>query len=109
MTRYVDKAEPEQHDNAIGVWDSEGGASGRAPGVEQYGLRIEAYRSGTIYHVFTGVPARQDRQEMIRLSRSLAIDGMLSLSRRNEVGRRAASNLLPDIRTRANARPECLR
>lgn len=46
---------------------------------------------------------------MIGLSRSVATDGMLSLNRRNEVDRRGGSSLLADIRTRAHARPECLR
>lgn len=109
MTRYIHETERERHDRAIGVWDNEGGASARAPGDEQYGRRIEADRSWTIYHVFTGVPARRDGQEMIGLSRSVATDGMLSLNRRNEVGRRGGSSLLADIRTRAHARPECLR
>lgn len=87
MTRYVDETERERHDRAIGVWDNEGGASVRTPGDEQYGRRIEADRSWTIYHVFTGIPASREGLEMIGLSRSVATDGMLSLNRRNE-GRR---------------------
>ena len=87
MTRYIDEIERERHDRAISVWDNEGGASARAPGDEQYGRRIEADRSWTIYHVFTGVPASRGGQEMIGLSHSAATDGMLSLNRRSE-GRR---------------------
>jgi hypothetical protein len=34
---------------------------------------------------------------------------MLSLNRHNEVGRRTGSSGLPEIRTRAHARPERLR
>ena len=109
MTRYIVETECERHDRAIGVWDNEGGASVRAASDEQYGRRIEADRSWTIYHVFTGVPAVREGLEMIGLSRSVATDGMLSLNRRNEVGRRAGSCLLADIRTTAHARPECLR
>jgi hypothetical protein len=85
MTRYGDEIERKWHDRAIGVWDNEGGASARAPSDEQYGRRIEADRSWTIYHVFTGVPASREGLEMIGLSRSVATDGMLSLNRRNEV------------------------
>lgn len=49
----------------------------------QYGRRIEADRSWTIYHVFTGVPARIDSEVMVGLSRSDATRGMLHLNRRN--------------------------
>ena len=92
MTRYIDEIERERHDRAIGVWDNEGGASARAPGDEQYGRRIEADRSWTIYHVFTGVPANREGEEMIGLSRSDATDGMLSLNRRNDVRRNEQAN-----------------
>lgn len=92
MTRYIDEIERERHDRAIGVWDNEGGASARAPGDEQYGRRIEADRSWTIYHVFTGVPASREGQEMIGLSHSAATDGMLSLNRRNDVRRKEHIN-----------------
>lgn len=109
MTRYVDETERERHDRAIGVWDNEGGASGRAPGDEQYGRRIEANRSWTVYHVFTGVPASREGQEMIGLSRSVATDGMLSLNRRNEARRRAGSSLMADIRTTPYATGVCRR
>ena len=71
MTRYGDEIERKWHDRAIGVWDNEGGASARAPSDEQYGRRIEADRSWTIYHVFTGVPASREGLEMIGLSRSV--------------------------------------
>ena len=94
MTRYIEKTERDQHDSAISAWDNEGGASARAPGDQQYGRRIEADRSWTIYHVFTGVPANREGQEMIGLSRSLATDGMLSLNRRNDVRRKEHANAL---------------
>ena len=92
MTRYVDETERERHDRVIGVWDNEGGASVRAPGDEQYGRRIEADRSWTIYHVFTGIPASREGLEMIGLSHSAATDGMLSLNRRNDVRRKEHMN-----------------
>lgn len=109
MTRYVNETERERYDRASGVWGNEGGASVRASDSEQYGRRMETDRSWTIYHVFTGIPASQDGQEMSGLSRLVATDGMLSLNRRNEVGRRTASSGLPEIRTRSHARPEHLR
>lgn len=92
MTRYVDEAGRGQHDRVIGVWDNEGSASVRSPGDEQYGRRIEADRSWTIYHVFTGIPASQEGLEMIGLSRSVATDGMLSLNCRNERRRKEHLN-----------------
>lgn len=48
-----------------------------------YGRRVEADRSWTVYHVFTGVPARVGARTMIRLSRDDATESMLSLNRRN--------------------------
>ncbi|WP_235897463.1 hypothetical protein [Neoaquamicrobium microcysteis] len=83
MTRSVVETERERHDRAIGVWDIEESGSVRTAGDEQYGRRIEADRSWTIYHVFTGVPAAREGMEMIGLSRSVATDGMLSMNRRN--------------------------
>lgn len=112
MTRYVyvDETERERHHRAIDIWDNEGGASVRAPGDEQYGRRVEADRSWTIYHVFTGIPASREGLEMTGLSRSVATDGMLKLNRRNEVGRRARSSpMMAEIRTIAHATTECLR
>lgn len=94
MNRYIEKIERQRHDDAISVWDNEGGASARARGDEQYGRRIEADRSWTIYNVFTGVPANREGQEMIGLSRSVATDGMLSLNRRNDVRRKEHANAL---------------
>lgn len=94
MNRYREKAELERHDSAISVWDNEGGASAGARGDEQYGRRIEADRSWTIYNVFTGIPASREGLEMIGLSRSIATDGMLSLNRRDEVRRKKHANAL---------------
>lgn len=109
MTRYIEKTEWERHDSAISVWDNEGGASARAPGDEQYGRRIEADRSWTIYHVFTGIPANSEGQEMIGLGRSVATDGMVSLNRRNDVRRKEPSDgllraLLPVLTAGADQR-----
>lgn len=109
MTRHIEEIERQRHDSAISVGDNEGGASARTPGDEQYGRRIEADRSWTIYNVFTGVPAHSEGLEMIGLSRSVATDGMLSLNRRNDVRRREHANALlraplPVLTARADQR-----
>ena len=68
---------------ALGIRDDEDGAAKRDPMDHQYGRRIEADRSWTIYHVFTGVPASAEGQAMIGLSRADATSGMLSLNLEN--------------------------
>lgn len=60
---------------------------------EQYGRRVEADRSWTVYHVFTGVPARFGGDAMVGLTRSAATSGMLSLNRRNVQRRRERTGL----------------
>jgi hypothetical protein len=49
----------------------------------QFGRRVEMDHSWTVYHVFTGVPARVDGSALTYLSRSAATDGMLALNLRN--------------------------
>ncbi|WP_246694130.1 hypothetical protein [Mesorhizobium sp. M2E.F.Ca.ET.209.01.1.1] len=49
-------------------------------GDHQYGRRVEADRSWTVYHVFTGIPAHVNGASMIGLSRSEATKNMLSLN-----------------------------
>ncbi|MCX8996232.1 hypothetical protein NOF55_16570 [Rhizobiaceae bacterium BDR2-2] len=68
---------------ALGVWENEGGALPSATMDHQYGRRVEGDRSWTIYHVFTGVPARIDGEAMTGLSRADATCGMLSLNLRS--------------------------
>lgn len=46
----------------------------------QYGRRVEADRSWTVYHVFTGIPAHVNGASMIGLTRSEATKSMLSLN-----------------------------
>lgn len=48
-----------------------------------YGRRIEADRSWTVYHVFTGIPALDGAGAMTGLSQGDATEGMLSLNRRS--------------------------
>ncbi|MGB3391457.1 MAG: hypothetical protein WBA88_26170 [Pseudaminobacter sp.] len=67
---------------AIGVWENEGGAPGPGIVTHQYGRRVEVDRSWTVYHVFSGVPARRSGNPMIGLSRPDATEGMLSLNLR---------------------------
>lgn len=66
---------------AIGVWDNEGGAP--CSSEHQVGRRIEADRSWTVYHVFTGIPVHVDGQSMTGLTRSRATSGMMFLNLRN--------------------------
>ncbi|OJU83011.1 MAG: hypothetical protein BGO06_07490 [Shinella sp. 65-6] len=67
----------------IEVWENEGGAVATDVPDHQYGRRIERDRTWTIYHVFTGVPARIDGCTLTDLSISDATNGMLRLNRRN--------------------------
>lgn len=83
MTRYADEHERERHHSAKGIGDRDSGLSARASIDEQYGRRVEAEQSWTIYHVFTGLPASREGLQLTGLSRSVATDGMLSLNRRN--------------------------
>lgn len=46
----------------------------------QYGRRVEADRSWTVYHVFTGIPAHVNGASLIGLSRSEATKSMLFLN-----------------------------
>jgi hypothetical protein len=68
---------------AIAIWENEGGAPGRDLTEHLYGRRIEADRSWTVYHVFTGVAARVGDDDLIGLSRSQATSRMMSLNLRN--------------------------
>jgi hypothetical protein len=85
LGRNVDGDEPEldRLSLAISVWENEGGAQASNPPDGQFGRRVEMDSSWTIYHVFTGVPARVDGAALTNLSGSAATDGMLSLNRRN--------------------------
>jgi len=82
MNTNCNDTELERNALANGVRENEGGAP--APGVgapdHYYGRRIEADRSWTVYHVFTGIPALIAGRAMTDLSRSEATDSMLSLN-----------------------------
>lgn len=82
--------ETDRQRNAAGlaVWENEGGTSGRDFADRQYGRRVEADRSWTVYHVFSGIPALVDGGAMTGLSRSDATRSMLSLNQRMPSARR---------------------
>ncbi len=89
MNADDNRAERRPNAFAIAVWENEGGALGRDSVGRTFGRRIEADRSWTVYHVFTGVPAHVAGQPMVGLSHEDATHGMASLNlhdtgRRNE-------------------------
>ena len=95
--------------SAIDRWENEGGAHGHDSPDLHYGRRVEADRSWTVYHVFTGVPARIDGSTMIGLTQRSATDSMLSLNRRNEAHRRNGGSPWAGIRTTQRTAEECRR
>ncbi len=84
MNACTDEIEIGWHALAVAIWENEGGAPQQDSMDHQYGRRVEGDGSWSIYHVFTGVPAKIHDHSMIGLSRSHATSGMLSLNRRNE-------------------------
>ena len=70
---------------------SEGGAPARNSSHHQYGRRIEADSSWSVYHVFTGIPAEIGGCSMTGLSRSEATGTMMALNRHNERRRQQRS------------------
>ena len=62
---------------------------------QQYGRRVEADRSGTVYHLFTGVPVDCGGGAMTGLSRDDAADRMLSLNRNGLLRHRHRTWLKP--------------
>ncbi|WP_378941601.1 hypothetical protein [Mesorhizobium sp. ANAO-SY3R2] len=87
MNNRINESQRRRDAAAIGIWDNEGGARGRDAldhqFGHQFGRRIEADRSWTVYHVFTGIPAHVDGQAMTGLTRSDATDGMTFLNLRS--------------------------
>ncbi len=93
MNTHIKETERKQISVAVSVWENEGGAPGQDSIHHQYGRRIEADRSWTIYHVFTGIPARFGGDAMTGLSRLDATSGMLRLNLRNAERRRESIEL----------------
>ncbi len=87
-------AEPGRRALAIGIWENDGGAPAIDSDDHDYGQRVEADRSWTVYHVFSGVPARVDGVTMTGLKRSDATDSMLSLNHCTVVHRQERNALL---------------
>jgi hypothetical protein len=83
MKAHPHRTERKRLAAAISVWENEGGAAGHDSMHHQFGRRVEADRSWTIYHVFTGIPARFGGDAMTGLSRLDATTGMLRLNLRN--------------------------
>ncbi|MEP9374274.1 hypothetical protein [Mesorhizobium sp. KR1-2] len=67
----------------IAVWENEGGALAQHSIYHNYGRRVEADGSWTIYHVFTGVPAVLEGRPMTGLERTEATATMVHLNARN--------------------------
>jgi hypothetical protein len=89
---------------ALGVRAHRGGApASDAPAFDtidsDYGRRIESDRSWTVYHVFTGAPARIEGQTMMGLSRTEATERMLSLNQSNLRRRRERGVQPPPVST----------
>ena len=93
MTIDDDKIERRPNATALGRWENEGGALGQDSMDIQYGRRVESDGSWTVYHVFTGNPARVDGQTLTGMSRSDATKGMLSLNLINTARRRKRTRL----------------
>lgn len=74
----------------ISVWENEGGAVARHSMYNNYGRRVEADGSWTIYHVFSGVPAVLESRLMTRLCETEATTTMIHLNARNAHRRKAS-------------------
>ncbi|MER9126426.1 hypothetical protein NKH81_25670 [Mesorhizobium sp. M0959] len=83
MNGQNNQTELRRNSVAIAIWENEGGAPGNDFTDHQYGRRIEADRSWTVYHVFTGVTARVGNDDLTGLDRSQATSRMMSLNIRN--------------------------
>jgi hypothetical protein len=94
MNGQRNQSDPQRNTAAIAIWENEGGAPGRDLTEHQYGRRVEADRSWTVYHVFTGVVARVGDDDLIGLDRSQATSSMMSLNLR-DVERRQQRISLP--------------
>jgi hypothetical protein len=107
MNRQNNKTGLRPNSVAIAIWENEGGAPGHEFTEHQYGRRVEADRSWTVYHVFTGATARVDNDDLIGLSRSQATSSMMSLNLRTAERRKQRISLLglaPDPSSETAAR-----
>ncbi|MDI6028725.1 hypothetical protein QBK99_21350 [Corticibacterium sp. UT-5YL-CI-8] len=91
---------PDLGGNNAAVIDNLGNRGGTAvrDGLDnQFGRRVEADRSWTIYHVYSGVPAYFGGRASMRLSLSDATLGMISLNRRNKGVRSQRTKHFPAV------------
>jgi hypothetical protein len=93
MNSQCNQTDLKRNTIAIAIWENEGGAPGCDLTEHQYGRRIEADRSWTVYHVFTGVPACVGDDDLIGLDRSQATSSMISLNLRNVESRKQRISL----------------
>lgn len=100
MNVHVEEIEQKHRSSALAIWENEGGAIEHDSMDDQYGRRIEADRTWTVYHVFTGVPAAAGGQILMGLSRSAATKKMISLNHRN-LERRQERTALPPLTSNA--------
>jgi hypothetical protein len=83
------------HKPVSGCSQSDGGLSAYVFRDRQYGRRVEADHSWTVYHVFTGIPAHVDGAPMVGLTRAHATKSMLDLNRRNVEARKEWNRARP--------------
>jgi hypothetical protein len=94
MNRQNNEAGLRRNAAAIAIWENEGGAPGRDLTEHHYGRRIEADRSWTVYHVFTGATARVGNDDLIGLNKSQATSSMMSLNLRTAERRKQRISLV---------------
>ncbi len=103
MNSQCNQTDVKRNTIAIAIWENEGGAPGPDLAEHQYGRRIEADRSWTVYHVFTGVTAHVGDDNLAGLDRSQATSRMMSLNLCNAERRKQRISLLglaPDASAR---------
>ena len=64
----------------IAVWENEGGAIAPPDMSGQFGRRVEHDRTWTVYHVFSGVPARAGSRTLSGMTRQDATARMQALN-----------------------------
>ncbi|WP_198021647.1 hypothetical protein [Mesorhizobium sp. WSM3224] len=95
MNRTIANGETEWAHNAEFDGLQHNGVSGHGFRDRQYGRRVEADHSWTVYHVFTGIPAHIDGAQLVGLTRARATQSMLDLNRRNAEDRRVGAMSAP--------------
>jgi hypothetical protein len=69
--------------------------AGRFESASLYGSRVEADRSWSVYHVFTGVPAAVAGRAMVGLDRTTATEFILAMNVDHCLGRTRRRHLEP--------------